>query len=139
MFLFGASDWAYVGGAIAVPLVSGLFGVVLWKLNGVYREVKSPNGATTASLNYDAWKTSMDLREQLAELREAQLDHRNRHVADALESVKSHRRLETKVDSIARAQIKHELRFAHLFDRLDVDDPVVEKGDHDRGHHSDPA
>jgi hypothetical protein len=124
MILFGASDWAYVGGAIAVPLVSGVFGVIIWKLNGVYREVRSPNGASTGALNYDAWKTSMELREQMAELREAQFDHRTRYASDANNAREAHGRLEKKVDLIAGAQRKYEVRFQHLFNHLELDDPV---------------
>lgn len=124
MFVFGASDWAYVVGAIGVPVITGVFGVIIWKLNGVYREVRSPNGASTGSLNYDAWKTSMDLREQLAEVREAQLEHKIKHAEDAANDRTAHRRLETKVDLIVETQHKHEVRFANLFNHLNLMDPT---------------
>lgn len=124
MLLFGASDWAYVGAAVAVPVITGVFGVIIWKLNHVYREVRSPNGASTGALNYDAWKTSMELREQMAELREAQLEYRTRYADDATSARESHGRLEKKVDLIAGAQRKYEVRFQHLFEHLELDDPV---------------
>lgn len=125
MFVVGASDWAYVLGAVSVPLVTGVFGVIIWKLNGVYREVRSPNGASTGSLNYDAWKTSMDLREQLAEVREAQLEHKIKHAEDVANERKLQQRLEKKVDLIAETQQKHEVRFANLFNHLDLVDPTI--------------
>ena len=122
--MLAASDWAYIGGAVSVPIITGIFGVIFWKLNNVYKQVRSPNGATTAALNYDAWKASLELRESLAEVREAQLDHRHQHIADSAAAKAAHGRLESKVDLIAAHQRKHELRFAHLFDSLNLADPA---------------
>lgn len=129
--MLAASDWAYIGGAISVPLVTGIFGLILWKLNNVYKQVRSPNGATTAALNYDAWKASLEVREGLAEVREAQLEHRQQHLADTAAAKAAHSRLERKVDSIADHQQKHEMRFVYLFEHLNLDDPA--EGDNGTG------
>lgn len=123
MFVFGASDWAYVGAAIAVPLVSGVFGLIIWKLNNVYREVRSPNGASTGSLNYDAWKTSVEVREQLAEIRESQLSDREQARQESRLVRNSHASLERKINHVANVQQEHAAKFADLYTHLDLTDP----------------
>lgn len=123
MLLFGASDWAYVGGAIAVPVVSGVFGVIIWKLNNVYREVRSPNGASTGSLNYDAWKMGVELREQLTEMRESQLIDREQARSEARLVRNSHATLERKINDVASVQREHAAKFQELYNHLDLIDP----------------
>lgn len=123
MLVFGASDWAYIGAAIAVPVVSGVFGLIIWKLNNVYREVRSPNGASTGSLNYDAWKTSVEVREQLAEIRESQLSDREHARQEARLVRNSHASLERKINDVASVQQEHAARFADLYTHLDLTDP----------------
>lgn len=123
MLVFGASDWAYVGAAIVVPVVSGVFGLIIWKLNNVYREVRSPNGASTGSLNYDAWKTSVEVREQLAEIRESQLSDREHARQESRLVRNSHASLERKINDVASVQQEHAARFADLYTHLDLTDP----------------
>lgn len=121
MLLFGASDWAYVAGAVGVPLVSGVFAVIIWKLNNVYREVRSPNGASTGSLNYDAWKMGIELREQLTEMRESQLSDREQAQSEARLVRNSHATLERKINDVANVQREHAEKFQELYNHLDLD------------------
>lgn len=128
----GVSDgvWAALGviGAALIAAVASL--VNAWKTAQVHREVKSPNGMPTATITYDAWKATLEVREQLAEVREAQLAGWERAHADVQRANEDRVRLEGKVDSIARSQNEHrerdERRFYTIFRHLNVDDPASE-------------
>jgi hypothetical protein len=120
MFIFGASDWAYVAAAVSAPLVAGTFGIIIWKLNDVYREVRSPNGASTGSLNYDAWKMGMEMREQVAEMREAQIAARDAALQESRTIRTAHNKLENTINRVVVAQKKHDDRFLHLYNHLEL-------------------
>ena len=127
--ILAISDWAYVAGAVAVP-VGTVF--VAWitlrsRIESIHAEVKSPNGTKTGEVTYENRKTLIELREQMAEIREAQLDGWRRAREDTAAAEASRERLETTVNEIASAQAEHlgrdEERFGVLFGHLNLNDP----------------
>lgn len=116
--MLAVSDSAFVLAPVGAAVL-GLVGVWL-QVRRVHREVRSPNGIRSGELGYESWRAALELREQLAEVRENQLRHRERATADGA-------RLEEKVDHIATTQDEHlardEGRFATLFRHLDLTDP----------------
>lgn len=128
--MLGVSDglWAALG-VIAAALVAAAASLVnTWKTAQVHREVRSPNGSPTGATAYESWKAVIDVREQLAEVREAQVAGWERAHADVLRADEDRARVEAKVDHIARSQDEHherdERRFHVIFGALQIDDPA---------------
>ena len=124
--ILGTGDWAYVAVGIAVPLF-GFLGLWL-QARRTQREVASPNGQKTGEALYESRKMLVHLREQMAEVREAQLAGWERAAADTQTALDDRIRLEAKVDQIVETQEEHlardDSRFGAIFTRLELDDPV---------------
>jgi hypothetical protein len=124
--ILATGDWAYVAVGVAVPLF-GFLG--LWfdgrrrdrRIDELHNEVRSPNGTNTGELTYESAKRLVEIREQMVEIREAQL-HGWRH-NDQVAA-----RIEQKVDQIAVVQETHldrdDARFGAIFATLELADPI---------------
>lgn len=134
--VLGTGDTAYVivgiGGSFFAFL--GVAATVLWsgrknrtRIEEVHEEVRSPNGTSTGKLNYENRKMLIELREQMVEIREAQLNGWKRAAEDTKQAEISRDRLEGKIDHIGKVQDIHiardEDRFSILFNHINLDDP----------------
>lgn len=125
MSVIGTSNVAYIIVGVAVPLF-GFLG--LWyQSSRIKSEVSSPNGMKSGDALYESRKMLIDVRTQLAEVREAQLAGWERAHADTDRAEIDRNRLEGKVDQIASAQEEHlaldEKRFGVLYEHLNLNDP----------------
>lgn len=126
MIFLGASSFAYVIVGVAVPLF-GFLG--LWfQTRRIKTEVTGPNGQRSGDALYESRKMLIDLREQMAEVREAQVAGWERSHRDTATAEADRARLEQKVDDIAAAQVDHagrdDTRFGIVFDHLGLTEPT---------------
>lgn len=134
--VIAAGDTAYVIVGVCVPFFGflGILATVLItgkrnrnRIDELHEEVKSPNGSSSGVLNYENRKMLIELREQMVEIREAQLNGWKQAAKDVERADIDRARLEVKVDSIAYVQDEHinrdESRFKLLFDAINVVDP----------------
>lgn len=131
--IVAVNDFAYVAAALFVPLF-GFLG--LWldarrkdrRIAELHEQVQSPNGQTTAIAVYETGKRVLEIREQMVEIREAQLAGWARAATDMEQAEADRARLEQKVDGIAAAQVDHaerdDTRFGIVFDHLGLEHPT---------------
>lgn len=122
---FATSNVAYIIVGLAVP-VFGFLG--LWiQSRRIKTEITSPNGQRTGDALYESRKMLIDLREQMAEVREAQLAGWERAHHDTETALVDRQRLEAKVDQIAVTQEEHlerdDHRFRVIYHHLKLEDP----------------
>lgn len=125
--MIATSSVAYVVVGVAVPMF-GFLG--LWiQARRLQSEVQSPNDMTSGDALYESRKMLIEVREQLAEVREAQLVGWERAHANAAGADRDRMRLESKVDEIVRVQADHldrdEVRFGALFAAIELADPYT--------------
>lgn len=134
--ILAVGDTAYVIVGVCVPFFGflGILATVIitgrknrTRIDELHEEVKSPNGSSSGVLNYENRKMLIELREQMVEIREAQLNGWRKAAIDTARADDDRARLETKVDSLAYVQDEHinrdESRFKLLFDAINVTDP----------------